>query len=89
MERFKYYNIEAIIKDLKSRSYIKDSDLDEIFSIIIDKLNILIDRCNNGLNSVACIKLSKYIRELREIFSKHGLHLVFHNRVKNILKEQQ
>jgi len=88
MERFKYYNIEAIIKDLKSRSFIKDSDLDEIFTVIIDKLNTLISKCNNGVNSVACIKLNKYIRELREIFSKHGLHLVFNNRIKNILKDQ-
>ena len=86
MKRYKYYNIETIIKDLKNRSYIYTNEIDTMFTIIIDKLNKLIVNCNSGMNSVACLKLNLYIKELREIFKKYDLLVLFNNRLEKYIK---
>jgi len=86
MRKFKYYNIETIIKDLKNRSYIREEELDSIFGVIMDKLNKLIYDCNNGISSVACLKLNLYIKELKDIFKKHKLLILFNNRLEKSMK---
>jgi len=89
MDRYKYYNIEAIIKDLKNRSFIRMNEVDTMFTIIMNKLNKLIVSCNNGINSVACLKLNLYIKELREIFKKYDLLVLFNNRLEKHIKRNR
>ena len=81
IELLNKYNIEAIINYLKSVKYISEDDANDIYDIILKKINRLVYECKVGLNSVACLKLDNYVRELKKIMDRNGLGNAFVNRI--------
>lgn len=81
IELLSKYNIEAIINYLRDAKYISEDDANDVFDIILRKINRLVYECKVGLNSVACLKLDNYVRELKKIMDGSGLGNAFVNRI--------